>query len=68
MQEKILTNKKNGMRVMLICIAVLLAALLGVIFGGVGLDAAEESGSSALGSTVLFVVSLIVLRRTRRSC
>ena len=61
MQEKILTNKKNGMAVMLICIAVLLAALLGVIFGGVGLDAAEESGSSALGSTVLFVVSLIVL-------
>ncbi len=61
MQEKILTNKKNGMRVMLICIAVLLAAIIGFIVGICGLDAAEESGSSAPGSTALFVVSLVVL-------
>ncbi len=62
MQEKILKNKKNGMAVMLICIALLLAAIAGVIFGAIGLEGAEEAGEATPPLYVaLFVVSLFAL-------
>ena len=53
MEEIVLTNKKKGMQTLLICIAVELLALFGVIFGGISM---EESGNP-----ILFIPSLIVL-------
>lgn len=53
MTEKILTTKKNGMAVMLITILVLLASIVGTIFGGMMMDEGA--------SPVLFIISLIVL-------
>ena len=53
MTEKILTTKKNGMAVMLITILVLLASVVGTIFGGMMMDEGT--------SPVLFIISLIVL-------
>ncbi len=53
MNEKVLTGKKHGMAVMLLCIIIELAAFAGVIFGAVQ---AENGGSIAL-----VVISTIVL-------
>ena len=53
MKEKILTNKKNGMLVLILEILLMLAALAGVIAGAIILE--------NMGSPVLFIVSLIVL-------
>ena len=53
MQEKILNNKKHGMLVLVLTVALLLAAIVGMIFGGLMMDAG--------GSPVLFIASLIVL-------
>lgn len=61
MNEIILSGKKNGMAVLLICIAVMLAAVAGIVFGAIGLDAAEEGGEVSPASVVLFVVSLVVV-------
>ena len=55
MQEKILHTKKNGMSVMLLNIAVLAVALIGVICGAIMADS-----GSALG-VVLVIFSVIVL-------
>ena len=56
MQEIILTNKKNGMRTLLLCILVELLALVGVIYGAILIESLEET----LGQIFLFP-SLIVL-------
>ena len=53
MTEKILNNKKNGMLVLLGGILLMVAAVVGVIFGGIALD----NG----GNPVLFIISLIVV-------
>ena len=53
MTEKVITTKKNGMAVMLITILVLIASIVGVIFGGIMMDEGE--------SPVLFIASLIIL-------
>ena len=53
MTEKILSNKKNGMLVLLGGILLMVAAVVGVIFGGIMLD----NG----GNPALFIVSLIIV-------
>ncbi len=60
MNEIVLSNKKHGMATLIVCIAIVLAAIAGVIFGVIGLDAAEESGTTDAVSTALFIVSLLV--------
>lgn len=51
MQEKILNNKKNGMLVLLLTVALYLLAIAGCIFGGIAIDEGK--------SLVLFVVSIV---------
>ncbi len=53
MQEKILTNKKNGMQALLLTILVWAAFLALLIFGGINMDAGVGYG------TPVFVVGLI---------
>ncbi len=53
MQEKILTNKKNGMLVLLLTTLVMIASTVGVVFGGISMDMGK--------SPVLFIISIIVL-------
>ncbi len=53
MQEKILTNKKNGMQALLLTIPVWAAFLALLIFGGINMDAGVGYG------TPIFVVGLI---------
>lgn len=53
MTEKILNGKKHGMLVLILDVLLLLAAVIGVVFGGMLLDEG--------GSPVLFVISFIVL-------
>ena len=53
MKEKILTNKKHGMLVLIFEILLMAAATVGVVFGGMILD--------NMGSPLLFIVSLLVL-------
>jgi regulator of protease activity HflC (stomatin/prohibitin superfamily) len=57
MEEIILTNKKHGMRTLLIGILVELLALVGTICGALIM---ETSGQETLG-TILFIASLVVL-------
>jgi regulator of protease activity HflC (stomatin/prohibitin superfamily) len=44
MEEKILNTKKNGMDVMLLCILLYVAGILGVIFGGINMDKGRMIG------------------------
>ena len=53
MEEKIRSNRKNGMPVLLLTVVLYVAAVIGCIFGGIALD----GGSSP----VLLVVSIIWL-------
>ena len=53
MEEIILTNKKTGMQTLLICIAIEVLALVGVIVGGNYMDAYDNP--------ILFIPCLIVL-------
>ena len=53
MQEKVLSNKKNGMLVLLLLIIAYIAAIAGVIFGGIMMDEG--------GNPVLFIVSMLVV-------
>lgn len=53
MEEKLLSNKKNGMSMLLLLLVVYIAAIVLVIFGGIGLD----DGSKA--AIPVFVVGLI---------
>jgi len=55
-KEFVLQGKKNGMPVMLGVIALYIAAILGVVFGGIAMDAGVDGWS-----VVLFVVSLVVI-------
>ncbi len=61
MEEKILTNKKHGMIVLLSTLLLLGIAIAGVVYGGIKMDAAEEMNEPYGGSAVIFAVSLIVL-------
>ena len=58
MQEILLKNKKNGMKVLIICVLIELLSLAGAIFGGVILE--EMPKFNWLGGTLL-VLSLIVM-------
>ena len=53
MQEKILSNKKHGMLVLILTSLILIASVAGMIFGGIMMDDGK--------SPVLFIISLIVL-------
>ena len=53
MQEKILSNKKHGMLVLVLTIVLALASIVGTVFGAIMLE--NE------GSPILFIVSMIVL-------
>lgn len=53
MTEKILTTKKNGMAVLLLDILLLIASILGTVFGGMMMD--------ETGNPILFIPSLIIL-------
>ena len=53
MQEKILNNKKHGMLVLVLTVALLIVSTVGTVYGGIMMDAG--------GSPVLFIISLIVL-------
>ncbi|MEE0968035.1 MAG: SPFH domain-containing protein [Clostridia bacterium] len=53
MQEKLLTNKKHGMFVLISTSLLLAAAIFGVIFGGIMLDEGQ--------SPILFIISIIYL-------
>jgi len=57
MKEFVLNGKKNGMAVLLGIIALYVLSVLGVIFGGIAMDA----GTAGAGAIALFVVSLIVI-------
>ena len=61
MEEKILTNKKHGMLVLLSTLLLLGIAIAGVVYGGIKMDAAEQTNSPYAGSTVIFAVSFVVL-------
>ena len=56
MEERLLTNKKHGMRVLLLTILLLIGGLALVIFGGIKLDA----GKTALGAP-LFILGMLLL-------
>ena len=56
MEEILLKNKKNGMRTLLVCIALEILCVAGMISGGIILEQAPQI--SALG-TVLLVVSIL---------
>ncbi len=60
MEEKILTNKKHGMIVLLSTLLLLGIAIAGVVYGGIKMDAAEEMNEPYGGSAIIFAVSLIV--------
>lgn len=57
MEEIILSNKKHGMRTLLLCILIELISLAGVIYGGILI---ETFTPKALGIAI-FVVSMVVL-------
>lgn len=56
MDEKIYTQKKLGMPVLLCSILVYIAAIAGIIFSAIGLESNEHS----VLYTVLFVISLVI--------
>ncbi len=57
MEEKLLSNRKNGMAVLLVGIVLYIAAIAGVIVGGILMD-----GGNCMGLAIpLFVLSLIVV-------
>ena len=55
MEEKILSGKKNGMAVMLVTIILYLAAIVGMVFGGMMMDEGSVAG------TVLFIICAVYL-------
>lgn len=56
MNEKIIEGKKNGLSVLLLCLLLIAASIVAVVFGGISI----ESGRLTLGVPLL-VVGLIVL-------
>ncbi len=57
MTEKILRNKKHGMRTLIICVILLLAATAAAIYGGIKM---EQTGNEAW-SIAVFAAGLVVL-------
>ena len=53
MEEKLLNNKKNGMAMLLLLLALYIAAIVLVVFGGIGLDDGDKA------AIPVFVVGLI---------
>ena len=53
MQEKILSNKKHGMLVLILTIVVGLAATAGTVFGAIMLE--------TIGNPILFIASMVIL-------
>ncbi len=51
MQEKLLNKKKNGMLVLVITVLLYVASIVGLVFGGIALEAGK--------SPVLFIVSIV---------
>ena len=60
MEEKILTNKKHGMAVLLLTLLLLAVATVGVVYGGIKMDAADETNLPYGRNAIIFAVSLIV--------
>ena len=56
MEEKILNTKKNGMPVMLLCILLYVAAILGIVFGGINMDKGNLSGLLMFVPGIVWVV------------
>lgn len=54
--EKIIEGHKNGIAMLLLTIVLMAIAVIGVVFGAIGMDDGAEASS-----VVLFVVSLVVL-------
>ena len=52
MQEKILSNKKHGMLVLILTILVGLAAIAGTVFGAIMLE--------TIGNPILFIASMVI--------
>ena len=55
MEEKILNTKKNGMPVMLLCILLYVAAILGIVFGGINLDKGRMIGLALFVPGIVWV-------------
>ena len=56
MEEKILNTKKNGMSVMLLCILLYVAAILGIVFGGINLDKGRMTGLALFIPGIVWVL------------
>ncbi|MBQ7473156.1 MAG: SPFH domain-containing protein [Oscillospiraceae bacterium] len=56
MEEKILNTKKNGMPVMLLCILLYVAAILGIVFGGINLDKGRMIGLAMFIPGIVWVL------------
>ena len=56
MEEKILNTKKNGMPVMLLCILLYVAAILGIVFGGINLDKGRMIGLALFIPGIVWVL------------
>ncbi len=57
MEEILLKNKKNGMRTLIVCILIELAAIAGIIAGGITLEQAPQTGWLGV---VLMVISIVI--------
>ncbi len=55
MQEKVLTNRKHGMLVLLLTVTLLLLAFAGMVYGGIRMEEGDGFG------TAVFTVSILVL-------
>ncbi len=53
MEEKVLVGKKNGMMVLLLGLLVIVASIVGIVFGAITIE--------KIGNPVLLIISLIVL-------
>ena len=56
MQEKILTNKKNGMAVLIVTILFMVASIAGCVIGGPLLDAENPIGAPIFAASVVILV------------
>ena len=60
MQEIILTNKKNGMRTLLLCIVAELIGIAVFIFGAILMDQAEQGNAAWPLAITVFVIGLLI--------
>jgi len=54
MQEKVLSNKKNGMAALIISILVYILAVVGCVFGAIIMEERD-------GTPILFIISMLIL-------